>query len=286
MAMPSASAAAPPKRPKPQAQTNMEPPRVRGAQPSWQAIRLQQLEAVLRRFDVHQVKAQDLVVLDEYEIVVIADDSGSMCKPAGPSGQPVSSRWEELKETLALIVDLGCCFDQSGIDIYFLNRDKVSNVTSSADIVSIFREPPYGTTPLTETLRSVRQEHEDGRKDVLLFILTDGKPDGGVDVFQQEVLDLVKVRKRGINFKVQIMACTNEENSIKWLNKLDGKSKHIDVTDDYWTERTQILGLERTRAFSHGDWCAKAMLGPLHDHYDAQDEYESDDDERCQCSCM
>merc|ERR1719215_430535 len=95
-------------------------------------------------------------------------------------GQSYATRWDELKETVSLMIDLGLCFDQSGIDVYFLNRPPVQRVKSisSKAFVDSFASPPRGSTPLTETLARVVRECG-GEKPVLLFILTDGVPNGG-----------------------------------------------------------------------------------------------------------
>merc|ERR1712224_734765 len=95
-------------------------------------------------------------VLEDFEMVVIADDSGSMTLPAPPPecrklGVSTPSRWDELKHTVSLMVDLGCCFDKSGIDVHFLNRGSIKGVAGSADprFVQAFRNNPNGRTPLT-----------------------------------------------------------------------------------------------------------------------------------------
>jgi len=120
------------------------------------------LKRVLIQYDVHIAEAEDLVVLQSYEIVLICDDSGSMSLGTGAGSYSAKgpSRWSELKDTVSCIVELGACFDASGIDIYFLNRPAIHGVKSIKDspFVAAFEERPRGTTPLTETLRTVAQE--------------------------------------------------------------------------------------------------------------------------------
>lgn len=211
--------------------------------------------------------------------MVIADDSGSMSCGAVPVGQrtlgaPSPSRWEELKETLSLIVGMGACFDASGLDIYFLNREPIKNVRSAKDksFVDAFRQGPNGGTPLTETIRTVAKECG-GEKPVLLFILTDGQPNGGVPAFRQELTRLVKKESTQYVFKVQIMACTDDDGAVGYLDDIDRDFPEIDCTDDYYSEMQQVLKEARkVSKFTRADWCMKAMLGPVSDKFDGMDE--------------
>lgn len=232
------------------------------------------LEAVLNRFEVSIAEANDLVVLQDYEMVIIGDDSGSMLNAAEPAhlralGAPVKTRWNELGETITQIVDLACCFDESGVDVYFLNREPVLGVKSIEDaaFLQAIQAPPRGTTPLTETMQRVAQRSAGERK-VLLFILTDGEPNGGKGPFIQALRSVVASKRT----KVQIMACTAEDDEIGWLNELDRELAEVDVVDDYRAEREQVIRVGLATRFSRGDWCLKAMLGPVSHKFDAWDE--------------
>eukprot|EP00746_Dinoflagellata_sp_MGD_P000071 gnl/MRDRNA2_/MRDRNA2_100124_c0_seq1.p1 gnl/MRDRNA2_/MRDRNA2_100124_c0~~gnl/MRDRNA2_/MRDRNA2_100124_c0_seq1.p1 ORF type:complete len:323 (-),score=65.18 gnl/MRDRNA2_/MRDRNA2_100124_c0_seq1:315-1202(-) len=239
---------------------------------------LARLQAILNRFEISIAEANDLTILEDYEIVIIADDSGSMSCPAAPASQrtlgvPAPTRWDELKETLALMVDLGNCFDSSGVDIHFLNRLPISNVKSSGDpaFIRAFNQPPQGGTPLTETLRRVTQKTF-GDKPILLIILTDGVPNGGPNAFGAELRKLVKKQSTHVTYKVQIMACTSDDDAIGYLNDLDAELKEVDVTDDYYSERAEVMKARRVSRFTRGDWCMKAMLGPVSTKFDLMDE--------------
>lgn len=243
------------------------------------AAKLAKLTAVLDRFEISIAEANDLVALEDYEIVIIADDSGSMKRAAAPPerrqlGTPSASRWDELQETVALIVELGCCFDASGVDIFFLNRAPVKNVTGPSDpkFMSAFRAPPCGGTPLTEMLAKVASQCG-GERPVLLFILTDGEPDGGKQRFCKELTRLVKRQSTCYKYRVQIMACTGDEDAVGWLDAVDREFQEVDVTDDYYSEMLQVLkDARKIHKFTRGDWCMKAMLGPISTKFDGWDE--------------
>mmetsp|Transcript_102512 Transcript_102512/g.271292 ORF Transcript_102512/g.271292 Transcript_102512/m.271292 type:complete len:289 (-) Transcript_102512:147-1013(-) len=238
------------------------------------AISMARLEAVLQRFEITIAQANDLVVLSDYQIVVIADDSSSMLNNALPMhmrvrGQPTRRRWDELRETLAEVVEIASCFDQNGIDIHFLNRAPITHVKSGQDanFKQAFAQPPQGRTPLTETLQRVSKSTQ-GEKPVLLFIFTDGEPSDGSESFTRAIRQVVS----GGRVRIQIMACTANDEEIGWLDVLDRELAELDVTDDYYAEKEQVLKLGLAPKFTRGDWCMKAMLGPVSRKFDLWDE--------------
>merc|ERR1712032_477314 len=208
-------------------------------------------------------------------MVVIADDSGSMRMYSTKhlkEGESARSRWGELQDCLSLFVDIANCFDKSGADIFFLNREKINvkNV-SDACFAEAFAKPPAGTTPLTPILRRVEEECG-GEKPVLLFILTDGAPDDGAEAFIDEMRRMVKKESTQYTFKIQLMACTGDEKSLEWMDRIDRDLLGVDCTDDYFSEREQVLRTGKVDAFTRGDWCLKAMLGPVSSKFDGWDE--------------
>jgi len=235
------------------------------------------LQGILDRFEISIAEANDLVVLQDYEMVVIADDSGSMLNNSLPPemrvlGAPYKTRWDELKETVAEIVEIASCFDESGVDVFFLNRPAVLGVRHATDhsFTSSFAAPPRGTTPLTETLQRVAQKTA-GERPVLLFILTDGEPNGGKGPFTAALKQLVAA-DRPNKLRVQIMACTADSAEVGWLNQVDEELAEVDVTDDYVSEKQEVINAGRVAKFTRGDWCMKAMLGPVSSKFDAWDE--------------
>lgn len=243
------------------------------------SVKMAGLTTILNRFEISIASAQDLVSLEDYEIVIIVDDSGSMSLPAVPPaqrqlGQVSTTRWDELRETVTQIVDIGCCFDASGVDLFFLNRGDVKGVRGSTDprLAGAFRSGPSGGTPLTETMRRVAVACG-GERPVLLFVLTDGEPNGGVQAFHRELSRLVKKQSTPYTFRVQIMACTGDENAVGYLDQIDEEFEEVDVTDDYYSEMIQVLKVaRRVNKFTRGDWCMKAMLGPISKKFDDLDE--------------
>jgi len=235
---------------------------------------LARLQGLLDKYEITIAEANDLVVLQDYTVMVIADDSGSMTGAASPShmrtvGAPVRSRWDELKETVSSIVDIANFFSK-GIDVHFLNRSPVLQSSGSMDpkFISSFNDPPRGRTPLTETLQRVKADLKNAERKTLLFVLTDGEPNGGPGPCIQALRELTATGRA----RVQVMVCTPEEDEVEWLNQLDKELKTVDVMDDYFTEKQQVLRSGKCVKFSRGDWIMKAMLGPISHKFDGWDE--------------
>ena len=239
--------------------------------------KMQRLENVLSEFEITIASASDLVLLEDYEIVFVADDSGSMSISSIPVserklGQPNPSRWDELKNTMYQIIDLACCFDEDGVDVYFLNRPHVKGIHSRDDpqLMAALQPKPQGTTPLTETLLEVMQDYNDKERPVLVIIATDGEPNGGPGPFVSVITKAITTLPTP--FKFQIMACTDDDDQIGWLNTFDDLLDEVDVTDDYISERREVLAAGRCTQFKRSDWVIKALLGPISRKFDAWDE--------------
>jgi hypothetical protein len=242
------------------------------------------MEDVLEQYEVSIVEAAKLRKLKDYDLIVIADDSGSMkTTDAGDNGD--MSRWSELGVTLKLIVSLGCCFDEDGIDIYFLNREKLTHVKSADDknLTAALANPPRGTTPLTKKLAEVVTDREDAvkatpelaEKPVLLLIFTDGVPDGnprgsanGAQQFGEALRGVLKGSTTKLKFNCQLFACTGKEEDIAWARKLDDELEELDMCDDYITEKGYMDKTGAYSKFTRGDWCMKAMLGSIDPGFD------------------
>ncbi len=59
-----------------------------------------------------------------------------------------------------------------------------------------------------------------------------------------------------------ILACTDEENSMEYLNNWDKYIQKLDVVDDFRTERKEVLRAKGINFnFSYGDYVAKCLVG-------------------------
>eukprot|EP01064_Diplonema_japonicum_P029048 TRINITY_DN4608_c0_g1_i3.p1 TRINITY_DN4608_c0_g1~~TRINITY_DN4608_c0_g1_i3.p1 ORF type:complete len:281 (+),score=64.21 TRINITY_DN4608_c0_g1_i3:40-882(+) len=239
----------------------------------------ERLQSILTKYEITIAEANDLVALEGYDIVFILDDSGSMTLSSEPAsrrklGQKSKTRWEELGETVKLVAELACVFDDDGIDLHFLNRPALKGIKSGDDatLLAALSTPPSGGTPLTETVERVVREYGASEKPVLMLIATDGEPNGGPGRFTHLVTDVINKKITQVTFKFQILACTADDDAVSWLDTFDKQFAAVDVTDDYYSERDQVLRSKRCTTFSRADWVIKALLGPVSSKFDAWDE--------------
>ena len=66
--------------------------------------------------------------------------------------------------------------DSNGVDVYFLNRKPLMNVTDSRMVQQEFNNRPQGLTPLAAALRSIiaAKRSQTFEKKLLILIATDG----------------------------------------------------------------------------------------------------------------
>lgn len=241
---------------------------------------MQQFRQLAARHEISDYFAGKLRQLEGFEIVLILDDSGSMSTPlAGSQQGPFSAgrtRWQEMKETVSVIVDIAAVMDKDGLDIFFLNRATLSGVTSSAQLEPVFAAPPAGLTPITPVLQHVLKAKAavSVEKKVLVIVLTDGQPtnaSGQVDI--ESLRRVMQHERNAERVFVSFVACTDDLDAVAYLNKWDKEMRHVDVVDDYVSERAEIRKKKGANfAYSHGDHVVKLMLGAIDPEFDKLDE--------------
>ncbi|CAF1135857.1 unnamed protein product [Adineta ricciae] len=235
----------------------------------------ERLRAIAGRYEISDQLAQRLNILQQFEIVVLCDDSGSMNTPVdGTNG----TRWDELRSIVQIVIEIGTVFDSNGVDVHFLNRRPMPNVTDTRQVMESFSERPSGLTPLTSALRRIFQSAASkpgSDKRLLVFVATDGAPtdaNGNVDI--QSLENLMRNERQANTTYVTFLACTDDESSVSYLSQWDRNMMNVDVVDDYKSEREEI---RRTRGpnfpFSFGDYVAKALLGSVDPQMDQLDEW-------------
>ena len=244
-------------------------------QPDLDQIRLGLFEVVCRDYEINNDFALRLRNLEGYEIVVICDDSGSMNTPVTSPGSNAFSklptRWDELKNTVGIIVDIAAIMDHDGIDVYFLNRPPLLHITHHSQLDGSFNMKASGGTPIVPVLRSILQTKCEKKR--LIILATDGCPNDeggrdGITVFRE-----VLANERGPFDFVTIVACTDEDAAIDYLNDWDKQIPHLDVVDDYHSERDEIIDVQGPRfKFSFGDYVVKALMGSIDPWFDSLDE--------------
>ncbi|CAF0937588.1 unnamed protein product, partial [Didymodactylos carnosus] len=136
--------------------------------------RMSKFQGIINRYEINRDFATRLRNLEGYEIVFIVDDSGSMNTPLGDITGPFDrnpSRWDELKQTVSIVVDIASVMDPDGVDIYFLNRQPLFHVKNSTELITTFAVPPAGPTPIVPILRKVLQDKQAEIEERKLLIL-------------------------------------------------------------------------------------------------------------------
>lgn len=229
------------------------------------------------KYEISPYIQEDVDCLRDYEIILLCDDSGSMKSPSEYLSIETNtvvqlSRWDELKETVNVVVELGVLLDDSGVDVWFLNKSVPNkNIKTQQQVMELFNCVPNGRTPLTRVLRKIMSEHT--QKPKLILIVTDGEPtdDNGNDD-HVNFKKLLETRNAEHN-RIGILACTTNEKNMEWLDDIDVNIKNIDVIDDYLSERDQILKVQgKDFTYTHGDHILKMLLGPILEKYDEIDE--------------
>ncbi|CAF1077321.1 unnamed protein product [Didymodactylos carnosus] len=198
-----------------------------------------------------------------------------------------STRWDELCSIVKIVLEIGTIFDTNGVDLYFLNRPAFLRIKDPRDVERAFTNPPSGFTALAPALRDILQlpaARPGYDKKLLIFIATDGAPtDDNGDPDLAEFERVMREERKSDTTHVMFLLCTDDETCVNYLNEWDLTMKHVDVTDDFRTEREKV---HRYRGsdyqFSLGDYIVKALIGAVDrqmDEINEPDRANNDDDQ-------
>ena len=177
--------------------------------------RIQQMRDMLGLPDQY---VQDLLKLVGTDIVVIADDSGSMNAITDPRKitEPVT-RWEELQQTLRMLVTMLLVVDHiDGFWLKFLNDPEWYKISDKEQLERIFAMKPraHGKTPLRANLGPIMQGYGSEEKDTLVLILTDGEPS---DCSFEELSQIIRSKRSDVF--CSFMMCTDEDSVVDRYNQ-------------------------------------------------------------------
>eukprot|EP00919_Chromeraceae_sp_WS-2016_P017677 GHVR01042053.1.p1 GENE.GHVR01042053.1~~GHVR01042053.1.p1 ORF type:complete len:269 (+),score=76.13 GHVR01042053.1:20-826(+) len=226
-------------------------------------------KAHLANLDINDEMLEDLISCGGTDIVVIADDSGSMNSRVCPG----MTRWDELKDTLSLLLDILLAVDHiNGFHLYFLNNRKFSNITDKIQYENIFKnKSPNGGTPLKESLvKTFSGEWDAGEaaptQDVIVLVMTDGCP---TDCSFTDLSRLLLERPR--NYYMSFLMCTEEDDIVEKYNNTVDPIWGCDVCDDYVSECKEVYKARKIK-LTREEWMVKCVLGGKMSKYDDMDE--------------
>ena len=226
--------------------------------------------AVCAKYRIHPEMAQKLLTLNKFEIVVVIDDSGSMNTPI--EGKQCS-RWDELREIVKIVVEIGIIFDTNGVDVHFLNSPETLKIKNPQEVDRIFDVDLCGYTPMVSTLKKVFKSDlaRVGRdKKLLVIVATDGEPtdyEGNEDLNRFEKV-MKETRNQETTF-VSFLLCTDVPRYADLFQHYDASMRHVDVIDDYETEKAKVRErMGENYRFEYGDYVVKALIGSIHSEID------------------
>ena len=232
------------------------------------------IKSVVDKYDISDNFVKPLKNLSRFDIVALFDDSGSMTTMIDSNNYHGKTRWDELKDSAQMVVDIATCFDADGIDAYFLNHNTYTQIHSFDQINSIFNRRPTGTTNISAKLDEIYSNKSAilSEKELLILVFTDGEPNNG-DSFQNLRKTVQNLTKSGRIYITFIM-CTDEDHIVESYDKyFDKKIPNVDVLDDYKSEARQIMKVQGNKyRFTYGDYIVKVMLGSIDNKIDILDE--------------
>ena len=237
------------------------------------------VEKMRAELDMPPEYVEDLLRLVGTDIVVIADDSGSMNSVSDNLAGGPKTRWQELQQTLRLLATMLLVVEHTdGCWLKFLNDAEWYKITSTAQLEQIFAGKPRarGKTPLLGNLAPVIEGFGRDDRDTLLLILTDGEPS---DCEFDELSHLIKSKPDDVFCSFAM--CTDEADVVELYNKVVDPIFGCDITDDYAAECREAKRVGN--ALSPFQWLAKMLL-VKYDKYDALDERKLDGRRRACCA--
>ena len=196
------------------------------------------MQNILQQYDITGIFAQKLNQLNGFKIVCICDDSTSMREVLG-KGQ---TKWDELKQSIAAVLDIAAFYNVD-CDVLFLNRPGFRNVRNVMQLNEQFSIPPLGNTPLTKCFQLAVESNRNelSERKLLILIFTDGSP-------TSESRDPIREFKNSLQYRnpidrifVTIIACTDDDYALNYMNDWDNVIKNLDLIDDYECEKKRNL---------------------------------------------
>lgn len=220
----------------------------------------------------------ELVSLALYDIVVLADDSGSMTFD--------KERVEDLEFIVSQVSKIATLFDADGINMRtFNNTLSVDGLTDETSVNKEIKKMQFsGGTPIgTAITRYVvnplilnKARKGSLKKPVLVIIVTDGEPDSKNDVVSAIMTtknDIAQTKYGAKAVSFQFAQVGRDRAAQQWLSEID-KDSHvgsmIDATSYFEHEQEEYA--KKSLHLTPYLWLLKLLMGAIDPRYDEEDE--------------
>lgn len=240
------------------------------------------VDYISQTWNIQKELANDLVRLALYDIVIFADDSGSM------SFEENGERIEDLKLIINRTAFISAMFDDDGIQVRFMNSDiKGDGLKDERGVLNLISQVHFrGLTPLGTSLYQKVIEpmvlrpakYNQLRKPVLVIVITDGQPAGEppntvTNVIIQAKEELSRTAYGPGSIAFQFAQVGNDIKARDFLAELDTHpkvGKMIDCTSNFEVEQDEML--KKGVNLDPQTWLVKMLLGAIDPSYDEKDE--------------
>lgn len=238
---------------------------------------MERLGALFNRYEIPIGFLSKALMLSEYHLHFIIDDSGSMNEPSDvnradahpqftsdDTQSPRLTRWEEVQDRLHRIIELLQYIPSQGITVSFLNKSQgfsfkhaeLASAENAHDTIrGLFKKPPAGGTPIYTKLTQAFKTKER----TMVYLLTDGAP---TDATEEDVVRLIKMRDKPKDKPLTLLSCTNE--APDWLEVADREAEYVSSVDDFETEKVQVKKKQGPMLpYSKGIWLLCNLLSAI-----------------------
>lgn len=231
----------------------------------------------------------NLAATGEYYRDVLLDDSASMRMADGSlmDGTRGVQRWQEMRQTLHVMVDVWAYVPCPGIRISFLNRDNVIEVAYNyatpdafkadmhAKIDAAMAASPSGTTPVVQPLQALFARADKRSCRTYAYFFNDGKPDEGEMAVSRVVLG-----RNCEKIPMTLRSVSGNDNDVRWLKELEemstqaGRPSYLSESDDYAAEYAEVKNDQGNKfPYSFGFYLIVMLCGAAFpETLDAMDE--------------
>ncbi|CAB9508052.1 expressed unknown protein [Seminavis robusta] len=265
----------------------MQEPEIAGEAGMTPDTMVDELGAVLNKYEVPMGLMNKLMMLSEYDVLeFMIDDSGSMTLASDtvdPLTGKTSTRWAECHRRLKEMIEIIAYVPFQQIGILFLNRQTTLGLTRNGrdpktfladafnQIDNVFKTGPSGSTPAFEKIQTSLAMGQG--KQIARYFFGDGIPNGGQKA-QKKIVEVLNARANPQGNPMTFLSCTNEDAAVEWMKDAEEIVPYCSESDDFKDESAEVMKDQGAAfPFSYGFYLICALVGASNpDDLDCMDE--------------